>query len=213
VRHRLLTLAGAIALALAMLPTVAMAQTPTSSSTTTSTTTTTTLPDESSTTQVECPEGAGKVEGADVNADSENQLVTATFTVADGCEGVKLTLASYRVFGSTNKPLSDSVADVVDAGDGQLTLTLPATCTYEVYLVLGDAPATAPDIDQDEVLAGGTRTSTACSGGGSDDDGPTLPFTGTSTAVPLLVLGLGLVTGGASFLLLTRTRRTRRLAR
>ena len=231
-RTRLLAIGGLLAaVAVLALPATAMAadtSTTTSSTTTTttiaptttstSTTTTTTAPAQTTTTTAGCPAGAAAIENADTNASADSNTVTATFKVVANCHNVQLSLASYRVHSSTNKPLAASVRGFFDAGQGRLVLHLPAECTYDVFLMVGAPPARGPSIDDDFVLTGGTRTSTSCNGGGGGGGGGTttpppsgqLPFTGTM-ALPMLLVGLGLVAGGTTFLLVARIRRTARV--
>ena len=233
VRTRLLAIGGLLAaMALFAFPATAMAAdtstsstssttsttAPPASTTTTSTSTSTSASTTTSTTEpapttAGCPAGAAAIENADTNASADSNTITATFKVVAGCHNVQLSLASYRIFSSTNKPLSASVRGFFDAGQGKLVLHLPAECTYDVFLIVGPPPATSPNIDDDIVLAGGTRSSTVChgGGGGTTTRPPTgqLPFTGTM-AMPMLLVGLGLIVGGTTFVLLARTRRTAR---
>ena len=163
-----------------------------------------------------CPDGLEAVSGVSLDDERDAQRVTATFTLAEGCENQKVSLAHYKDVAGTRDPLTDSVAGVFDAGEHKLVLNLPRGCNFDVRLALGDPAPTVPSIEDDRVISGGTRVSTypcnASSAGGGSSAPATpvagrLPFTG-GTTLPLLMAGLAaLAAGGALLVLVRRPRR------
>ena len=101
----------------------------------------------------------------------EGDVITATFTVAEGCEDLELTLATYRAPGpvfdrgtADEQVLFDHGTGTFDAGPGSLTATVPA-CFYQADFAFG------PVIERFDPEFYGSRLIDADNGG----SGPCVP--------------------------------------
>ncbi len=99
-----------------------------------------------------CGPGASSLTGAHLSEGSGT--VTATFTVAAGCDGTTVSLASYSMLAwpasEFPQTLYDSVTRTLDAGSYTLTVRLPS-CYWQADLVTG---LLLPYIDANHLYGG-----------------------------------------------------------
>jgi LPXTG-motif cell wall-anchored protein len=87
----------------------------------------------------QCPSGPAAVSEHHLS-DNGDGTYTGTFSVAEGCSGIKVSLASYKAPGPGTLPqeLFDSQTGSFDAGGPySFTVKVPS-CYHQVYLVMGD---------------------------------------------------------------------------
>jgi uncharacterized repeat protein (TIGR01451 family) len=123
-------------------------------------------------TTASCPAGAAAVLSPTLTV--SGGVATATFSIAPGCEGITVSLASYKTPAATfavPQTLADAAGGSYSSGDAPpLTVTVP-DCFYQVDLVLG---TTIPTITNSTVY--GTRK-ILFENGGSQKCGTTPPIT------------------------------------
>jgi len=114
------------------------------------------------------PCGPGAASLTDAHLSEGSGTITATFTVASGCDGTTVSLATYSMIAEPDSPfpqtLYDSVTQTLDAGSYTLTVHLPS-CFWQTDLVTG---LVLPYIDAnhrygERVAAGATGGNQACS--------------------------------------------------
>ena len=112
--------------------------------------------------------GPGTASLTDAHLSEGSGTITATFTVASGCDGTTVSLATYSMIAKPASPfpqtLYDSVTQTLDAGSYTLTVRLPS-CYWQADLVTGSV---LPYIDADHrylerVAAGATGGNQTCS--------------------------------------------------
>lgn len=112
--------------------------------------------------------GPGTASLTDAHLSEGSGTITATFTVASGCDGTTVSLATYSMIAKPASPfpqtLYDSVTQTLDAGSYTLTVHLPS-CYWQADLVTGSV---LPYIDADHrylerVAAGATGGNQVCS--------------------------------------------------
>jgi hypothetical protein len=122
------------------------------------------------------PCGPGAASLTDVHLSEGSGTITATFTVASGCDGTTVSLATYSMLAEPGskfpQTLYDSVTQTLDAGSYTLTVHLPS-CFWQADLVTG---AVLPYIDANHLY--GDRVAAAVKGG--DQVCSTTTTTGTT---------------------------------
>jgi hypothetical protein len=122
-----------------------------------------------------CGPGAASLTEAHLSEGSGT--ITATFTVAPGCDGTTVSLATYSMLGEPGsqfpQTLYDSVTHTLDAGSHTLTVHLPS-CYWQADLVTGSV---LPYIDANHLY--GERVAAGAKGG-NQACSTTTPTTGTT---------------------------------
>lgn len=215
-------------------PVVDTTATTVGATTTTVGTTTTTVPEPVGNEPCSVADGLTSHSAISVD-DSAHPSASASFTVKEGCE-VVVFLVSGKVSGDTIEEFDFAPADappLFGPGDHTLTVRLPDCSDFIVDFVgfkpepepvgvqtlmssarsdaaqmLGEGEGPAEDPILDEV----TGTTTNCPTQTTNGEAVTttsgsgqLPFTGTN-AMPILIVGLVLVAGGAAAVLASRAR-------
>jgi hypothetical protein len=211
-------------------PTTSSTTTTTTSSTTTTTTlpddTTTTLPDDTTTTTTTageeangytCPDGS-EIEVLDsYGAADGSAVVTIEFRVPESCEARKLTAASSEILADGSERLYASRSGTF-SGEGSLDVPIP-DCGGLVYLTTGE-PRVDGEYEEDELVYADLFVKDGPCKGTPIIDRPgarhldpargTLPFTGARSTVPMLAVGLVMLTAGVVTLLIARRGRRAR---
>ena len=108
-----------------------------------------------------CGPGAASLTGAHLSEGSGT--ITATFTVASGCDGTTVSLATYSMLAEPGsqfpQTLYDSVTHTLDAGSYTLTVEIP-TCYWQADLVTGSV---LPYVDANHLY--GERVAASAKGG------------------------------------------------
>ncbi len=108
-----------------------------------------------------CGPGAASLTGAHLS--EGGRTITATFTVASGCDGTTVSLATYSMLAEPGsqfpQTLYDSVTRKLDAGSYTLTVRLP-NCYWQADLVTGSV---LPYIDANHLY--GNRVAATARGG------------------------------------------------
>jgi len=109
------------------------------------------------------PCGPGPASLTDAHLSEGSGTITATFTVASGCDGTTVSLATYSRLAAPDsqfpQTLYDSVTHTLDAGSYTLTVHLPS-CFWQADLVTGSV---LPYIDANHLY--GERVAAAEKGG------------------------------------------------
>ena len=109
------------------------------------------------------PCGPGAASLTDAHLREDSGTITATFTVASGCDGTTVSLATYSRLAAPDsqfpQTLYDSVTHTLDAGSYTLTVHLPS-CFWQADLVTGSV---LPYIDANHLY--GERVAAAAKGG------------------------------------------------
>ena len=102
----------------------------------------------SSPTSTTSPCGPGEASLTDAHLSESSGTITATFTVASGCDGTTVSLATYLMLAAPGSQLPqtlyDSVTQTLDAGSHTLTVHIPS-CYWQADLVTGSV---LPYIDE-----------------------------------------------------------------
>jgi uncharacterized protein DUF11 len=112
-----------------------------------------------------CGEGSAAVKAASFAY--HDRSVTATFTVAAGCSGTEVTLASYEMLGGPDQLFPQTLyrneTETLEAGVHSLTVALP-DCFWQDDLATGGAlPAIAPgSLYSSRLVISGKGGTTAC---------------------------------------------------
>jgi hypothetical protein len=109
------------------------------------------------------PCGPGAASLTDAHLREDSGTITATFTVASGCDGTTVSLATYSMIAEPDsqfpQTLYDSVTQTLDAGSYTLTVHLPS-CFWQADLVTGSV---LPYIDANHLYE--ERVAAAAKGG------------------------------------------------
>ena len=109
------------------------------------------------------PCGPGPASLTDAHLSEGSGTITATFTVASGCDGTTVSLATYSMLAAPDsqfpQTLYDSVTHTLDAGSYTLTVPLPG-CYWQADLVTGSV---LPYIDANHRY--GERVAASAKGG------------------------------------------------